>query len=99
MKVVRASGTIVSIEVSLGYDASRPAIKESLIAAADSIGLEQPFVQLRDLGDFSVTYRIAGLLASKRALADSVLAGGETAFTELTDSELADLVELRGGER
>jgi hypothetical protein len=36
------------------------------------------------------------LLETKRALADAVLAGGEAALTELTDAELADLVELRG---
>lgn len=68
VKVVRASGTIVSIEVSLAYSAPRSAIKESLIAAADSIGLEQPFVQLRELGDFSVTYRIAGFLREVKEL-------------------------------
>jgi hypothetical protein len=32
-------------------------------------------------------------------LADAVLGSGEAALTELTDSELADLVELRGGAR
>jgi SNF2 family DNA or RNA helicase len=39
--------------------------------------------------------RIAAMLAAKRALADAVLTGGEAALTELTDAELADLVELR----
>jgi SNF2 family DNA or RNA helicase len=39
--------------------------------------------------------RIANLLAGKRALADAVLAGCEAALTELTDAELAELVELR----
>ncbi len=68
VKVVRATGTIVSIEVSLGYDASRPVIKQALVSAAESIGLEKPFVQLRDLGDFSVIYRIAGFLNEVKEL-------------------------------
>jgi SNF2 family DNA or RNA helicase len=39
--------------------------------------------------------RIATMLESKKELADVVL--GQTAeLTELTDAELADLVELRG---
>ena len=41
--------------------------------------------------------RIAALLARKKELADAVLGAGEAALTELTDAELAELVELRGG--
>ena len=37
------------------------------------------------------------MLAGKRDLADAILTAGEAALTELTDAELADLVELRGG--
>lgn len=40
--------------------------------------------------------RIADMLARKQGLADAVLGSGETALTELTDAELADLVQLRG---
>ena len=43
----------------------------------------------------TIEERIAELLARKRSLADSVLARGETALTELSDAELRDLVELR----
>jgi hypothetical protein len=39
------------------------------------------------------------MLSSKRQLAEAVLTGGEAALTELSDAELADLVELRGGLR
>lgn len=63
VKVVRSTGTIVSIEVSLGYDVSRSTIKDALVTAAESVDLREPFVQLRQLGDFSVTYRIGGFLA------------------------------------
>jgi len=68
VKVVRASGTIVSATVSLGYDVPRSRIKDGLIAAAEAVGLEEPFVQVTDLGDFSVTYRTAGLLKKVREL-------------------------------
>jgi len=59
--VLRKSGTILSVEVSLGYDVPRRRVEELLLAAADKAGLKDPFVQIRELGDFSVTYRIAGL--------------------------------------
>jgi small-conductance mechanosensitive channel len=68
VRVVRASGTIVSATVSLGYDVPRQKIEEALLGAASSIGLEDPFVQIKDLGDFSVTYRIAGLLTEVKHL-------------------------------
>ncbi len=60
--VIRSSGTIVSATVSLGYDLDHRQIRELLSAAAADAGLSDPFVQLRELGDFSVTYRVAGML-------------------------------------
>jgi hypothetical protein len=39
------------------------------------------------------------MLAAKRELAAAVLSGGDAALTELSDADLADLVELRGGLR
>lgn len=60
--VIRSSGTIVSTTLSLGYDVDRHEIEANLITAAGSVGLEEPFVHIMELGDFSVTYRISGLL-------------------------------------
>jgi hypothetical protein len=48
--------------VSLGYDAARARVTELLLAAAESVGLQESFVQVRSLNDYSVTYRVAGLL-------------------------------------
>lgn len=62
VKVVRNSGTIVSATVSLGYDAPRSTVKRVLTEAAEEVGLAEPFVRVLDLGDFSVSYRIAGFL-------------------------------------
>lgn len=68
LRVVRASGTIVSAEVSLGYDISRQTVAPLLVAAAEKAGLKDPFVQVRELGDFSILYRVAGLLEEVKGL-------------------------------
>ena len=68
VKVVRASGTVVSATVSLGYDLSDQRVQALLCQAAERAGLEDPFVQITDLGDFSVSYRIAGLLKEVKQL-------------------------------
>jgi len=60
--VMRMSGTILSARVSLGYDAPRKTVERLLLEAGDEAGLQEPFVQILELGDFSVTYRLAGLL-------------------------------------
>jgi len=66
--VVRASGTIISATVSLGYDAPRGRIEDALRAGASDAGLEEPFVQVLELGDYSVTYRVAGFLTDVKQL-------------------------------
>lgn len=66
--VVRAAGTIVSAQVSLGYDVSRKEVEGALLRSAAEAGLSEPFVQLVDLGDISVLYRVAGLLTEVTTL-------------------------------
>jgi small-conductance mechanosensitive channel len=61
MTVINKEGTIVSTTLSLGYDVPHTKIEALLIEAGDKAGLQEPFVQVLSLGDFSVTYRIAGL--------------------------------------
>ena len=68
LKVVRASGTIIQAEVSLGYDVPHTRAVEILCDAAEDAGLKDGFVQVRELGDFSVTYRVAGLLEDVTSL-------------------------------
>ena len=68
VKVKRFSGTIVSSEVSLGYDVPRQKVEELLKIAAESADLEEPFVYITNLGDFSVTYRVCGLLVEIKEL-------------------------------
>jgi small-conductance mechanosensitive channel len=69
--VVRASGTIIQAEVSLGYDVPHTRVSEVLRGAAADAGLKDEFVQVRELGDFSVVYRVAGLLEDVTSLISS----------------------------
>ncbi|MBT8150092.1 MAG: mechanosensitive ion channel family protein, partial [Gammaproteobacteria bacterium] len=68
LKVVRASGTIISAEVSLGYDVPSGDVIEILSDATDKAGLKDGFVHIRALGDYSVVYRAAGLLEDVQSL-------------------------------
>jgi small-conductance mechanosensitive channel len=68
VKVVRSSGTIVSVRLSLGYDVSRKRIEEQLLVAAEKAGLADAFVHVKELGDFSVTYMVAGFLSDTERL-------------------------------
>jgi superfamily II DNA or RNA helicase len=72
-----------------------PAVEEQATDRAYRIGQTRPVQVHRLVTEGTVEERIAALLATKRELADAVLAGGEAALTELSDAELADLVELR----
>lgn len=62
VKVVRASGTLVSADVSIGYEVHRARVSDALKAAADSAELKGAFVQITGLGDFSVSYKVSGFL-------------------------------------
>ena len=62
VKVIRSSGTFISATVSLGYDNSYAEIEKALLAAAEEAGLVEPFVRVMELNDYSVTYRVSGLL-------------------------------------
>lgn len=68
VRTIRSSGTIVWTEVSLGYDVPRSRIKDALLKAAEECELQEPYVHVMGLGDFSVVYRISGLLADVKTL-------------------------------
>ncbi|QZL07071.1 DEAD/DEAH box helicase [Streptomyces sp. BHT-5-2] len=72
-----------------------PAVEEQATDRAYRIGQTQPVQVHRLITEGTVEDNIAQLLTAKKALADAVLSGGESALTELTDAELADLVSLR----
>ena len=68
VKVTRNSGTLISSEVSLGYDLSHSQIKSLLSHAATEAGLRDPFVYILKLGDFSILYRVNGMLDDVKQL-------------------------------
>ncbi len=72
-----------------------PAVEDQATDRAHRIGQTRPVQVHRLIAEGTIEDRIAEMLAAKRSLAEAVLASGEAAFTELTDAELADLVELR----
>ncbi|MGP3977630.1 DEAD/DEAH box helicase [Streptomyces sp. 8N114] len=76
-----------------------PAVEAQATDRAYRIGQTQPVQVHRLITEGTIEDRIADMLRRKQALADAVLGSGETALTELTDAELAELVELRKVER
>jgi len=72
-----------------------PAVEEQATDRAYRIGQTRPVQVHRLLTQGTIEERVAELLRRKRALADSVLALGKGALTELDDADLRDLVSLR----
>lgn len=62
LNVVRHSGTMVTCELSLGYDVAHERVEEALRRAVELAGLTDPHVLVLELNDFSVQYRVAGFL-------------------------------------
>ncbi len=58
--VVHTSGTIISAELSLGYDVPHGRVEELLIRAAELADLKDAFMLVVDLGDHAVLYRVGG---------------------------------------
>ncbi|MGS2723120.1 mechanosensitive ion channel family protein [Porticoccus sp. GXU_MW_L64] len=68
VKVVHSSGTIVTCDLSLGYDAAHYKVTPLLKQAAKQVGLQEPFVHVRKLGDFAISYRICGFYEEVKQL-------------------------------
>ncbi|MFF1303211.1 SNF2-related protein [Streptomyces sp. NPDC058307] len=100
---LKAAGTGLNLtraEHVVHYDRWwNPAVEAQATDRAYRIGQTRPVQVHRLIAEGTIEDRIADMLRRKRELADAVLGAGEAALTELTDAELADLVELRGGAR
>ncbi|MEU4194471.1 DEAD/DEAH box helicase [Kribbella sp. NPDC026611] len=100
---LRAAGTGLNLTRAdhvVHYDRWwNPAVEDQATDRAYRIGQTRPVQVHRLIAEGTIEDRIAAMLSTKRALAEAVLTGGEAALTELTDTELADLVELRRGTR
>lgn len=106
LTVVHESGTIISAELSLGYDVSHVRVEELLKEAATDIGLTDAFVLVGELGDFSVTYRVGGftddvskLLTTKSSLRRSILAVLHTAGVEIVSPNFMNQRVLEPGSK
>ncbi|MGV9456471.1 DEAD/DEAH box helicase [Streptomyces sp. NPDC003635] len=100
---LKAAGTGLNLtraEHVVHYDRWwNPAVEAQATDRAYRIGQTRPVQVHRLIAEGTIEDRIADMLSRKQELADAVLGSGEAALTELTDAELADLVELRGGAR
>ncbi|WP_369244857.1 SNF2-related protein [Streptomyces sp. R41] len=100
---LKAAGTGLNLtraEHVVHYDRWwNPAVEAQATDRAYRIGQSRPVQVHRLIAEGTIEDRIADMLRRKQQLADAVLGAGEAALTELTDAELADLVELRGGAR
>ncbi|MDQ1006509.1 superfamily II DNA or RNA helicase [Streptomyces sp. V4I23] len=76
-----------------------PAVEAQATDRAYRIGQDRPVQVHRLIAEGTIEDRIAQMLDRKKELADAVLGSGEAALTEMTDAELAELVELRGSGR
>ena len=101
--VIRPSGTFVSTKLSLGYDLQHDEIEKLLIEAAEYAGLVKPFVRIRKLGDFSVTYEVSGqlddtkkFLGSRSALHRAVLDTLHRAGVEIVSPTFMNQRQIKG---
>ncbi|MBT3980600.1 MAG: mechanosensitive ion channel family protein [Bacteriovoracaceae bacterium] len=68
VKVIRNSGTLLAVELSLGYDVHHQSIEKALIEAAEKTSLKDPFVQIKELLDHAVVYKAFGFLEDIKIL-------------------------------
>jgi small-conductance mechanosensitive channel len=68
VSTVRSSGAIISATLSLGYDTHHLKIEPLLVQAAKDSGLTDPFVHITELNDYSISYRISGLLSEVKGI-------------------------------
>lgn len=61
--VLHREGTIIQIDVSLGYDVNYRTAETHLKTAAADASLQDPYVLVTELLDHAVVYRIAGFMA------------------------------------
>ncbi|MER6027115.1 DEAD/DEAH box helicase [Streptomyces sp. NPDC001851] len=96
---LKAAGTGLNLtraEHVVHYDRWwNPAVEAQATDRAYRIGQTRPVQVHRLIAEGTLEDRIAELLDRKRELAHAVLGTGDAKLTELTDAELAALVELR----
>lgn len=96
---LRAAGTGLNLTRAdhvIHYDRWwNPAVEEQATDRAHRIGQTRPVQVHRLIAEGTIEDRIAAIHDQKRELAEAIVSSGESAFTELSNDELADLVALR----
>jgi len=72
-----------------------PAVEEQATDRAHRIGQQNSVQVHRLIAEGTIEDRIASIHETKRELADAIVSSGEAALTELSNEDLAELVELR----
>ena len=72
-----------------------PAVEEQATDRAHRIGQMKSVQVHRLIAEGTIEDRIASIHDTKRELADAIVSAGEAALTELSNEDLAELVELR----
>jgi small-conductance mechanosensitive channel len=90
VSVIRSSGTIVSVTISLGYELHHSRVESLLLQAATAAKLEEPFVYVTDLGNFAVSYKISGLLKETK----QVLSARSNLYRSVLDALHRDGIEI-----
>ena len=103
VQVVDQSGTLISTELSIGFNVHRRKVRELLLEAAELSGLTDPFVQIVEIGNFAVTYKITGFLdnvgkivSSKSDLRGAVLDTLHRAGVEVMSPTMMDQRRVEG---
>lgn len=68
VEVTRSSGTFIYAEISIGYDVHHHIVEKHLKSAAEKAELSDVFAHIVALGDFSVSYKVSGLLNDTKSL-------------------------------
>jgi len=68
VSTVRSSGTIISASITLGYDVHHSVVDMALLEAAQHAGLSEPFVQVLELEDHAIKYRVSGMLSEIKGM-------------------------------
>ncbi|TXS93960.1 mechanosensitive ion channel family protein [Parahaliea maris] len=69
--VLHRDGTIISAEVSIGYDVPYTQVQKLLLLAVEEAQLSEPFVLVQELLDHAVVYRACGFLPEMKQLLTS----------------------------
>ncbi len=96
---------LVDATLSLGYDVSHHKVEKVLKEAAEKVNLIDSFVQITDLGDFSISYRVAGfledgkkLLGVRSNLRKQIIDSLHTVNIEIVSPEFINLRQFKNNE-